>query len=402
MYRISLVFAIILALFSCKKEPVFKTINFETSYLFNKEIETKFSEDSSANNLQMIGTDYALKGDYKNAVRIFDKAFGIREINFSESKKDSLTALLKPYSAKDYIIEQSKKHQFVIINEAHHVSKHRIFTESLLQNLYDQGYRYFGLEALNSADSLLNSRKYTINTTGYYTKDPSFSNLLNTAMEIGYELFSYEGEFSNSSKERELLQVENILAQFKKDTKGKYLIHCGYAHANEGETRLFQNRAMAQLIKDTLNTNPFTISQTKYGEHSNPKNNHPTTKVYNVKETSVLVDSLQVAKLNVFGKSYTDISVIHPQTSYINGRPDWLFSNGRKKVEFTITDKQLVYPIMVFAFKNNVDSSQVIPSDLMELSDNKQNITFALKVGDYQIIILDSKQNAKSTLLKVN
>ncbi|MBX9449469.1 MAG: hypothetical protein KL787_07030 [Taibaiella sp.] len=52
------------------------------------------------------------------------------------------------FNARDYIVHRSKDEEIIIINEAHHVPLHRIFTRSLLKDLYNNGYRYLGLEAL--------------------------------------------------------------------------------------------------------------------------------------------------------------------------------------------------------------------------------------------------------------
>jgi hypothetical protein len=46
-------------------------------------------------------------------------------------------------------LNRAKNEKLIIINEAHHNIKHRVFTTSLLQGLYDNGYRFFGLEALS-------------------------------------------------------------------------------------------------------------------------------------------------------------------------------------------------------------------------------------------------------------
>jgi uncharacterized iron-regulated protein len=51
----------------------------------------------------------------------------------------------KAVNAKDYILERAKKEKIIIINEAHHNARHRSFTCSLLQGLYEDGYRYLGL-----------------------------------------------------------------------------------------------------------------------------------------------------------------------------------------------------------------------------------------------------------------
>ncbi len=43
--------------------------------------------------------------------------------------------------AAEYIIKRSSKERIIIINEAHHQPLHRVFTESLLEGLYQNGFR---------------------------------------------------------------------------------------------------------------------------------------------------------------------------------------------------------------------------------------------------------------------
>ncbi len=75
----------------------------------------------------------------------------------TQLQKDSF-ALYKRGSAIQYILSQSKEHQVVIINEAHHLSQHRVFTTQLLAGLKDQGFKHLGLEtyfASPKTDSLM-------------------------------------------------------------------------------------------------------------------------------------------------------------------------------------------------------------------------------------------------------
>lgn len=129
------------------QERVIEKINFATKYKFSSEIEEKVAKDTVPWKFQISASDYAKKGDYKNALIHWDSAMGTRENNFSEKEIDSLNKKYSKIKATDYIIEQAKKHQVVIINEAHHNSFHRVFTKSLLQKLFDNGYKNLGLEA---------------------------------------------------------------------------------------------------------------------------------------------------------------------------------------------------------------------------------------------------------------
>ncbi len=143
-----------------------------------------------------------------------------------------------------------------IINEAHHVPKHRAFTRSLLKELYANGYRYLGLEAL--FDAAVNETKFPVIETGYYTKEPEFGNLISEALATGFTLFSYEASQGKNGKEREIEQAENIQKFIENNPKAKVLIHCGYAHAYENDYPAW-GKAMAGRLKQNMNIDPLTI-----------------------------------------------------------------------------------------------------------------------------------------------
>ncbi|KAA3632508.1 MAG: hypothetical protein DWQ02_14685, partial [Bacteroidetes bacterium] len=177
-----ILFLTIILLQACQPEPMqFETFTFENPYKFNAEIEQQVQMDTVLWKYQISATDYAIKGDYKNALLHWVKGSGGAIREFSPAEKDSINNLYTQVNAKEYILEEAKSRQVVIINEAHHSSLHRIFTRSLLQDLYDNGYKYFGLEALGNGrytDTLLNERKHPYQHSGYYTNNPQFGDLI--------------------------------------------------------------------------------------------------------------------------------------------------------------------------------------------------------------------------------
>src|SRR5690606_17379848 len=150
-------------------------------YRFSKDILSQIDNDTVAWKYQIGATELSFSGYYREVLQIWDKN-GVRKPK--TTVEDSLYFIKsRQVNAKDYIIEQSKNAQIIIINEAHHIPKHRAFTKSLLKKLYDNGYRYLGLEAL--FDSTINERKYPVIETGYYTKEPEFGNLITEALKVG-------------------------------------------------------------------------------------------------------------------------------------------------------------------------------------------------------------------------
>ena len=87
---------ILIAFTSCKKEKrVIEKFNFATDYKSSSEIEDKIKRDTVPWKYQISASDYATKGDYKNALIQWDLAMGTREKTYSEAQIDSIN---KKYS----------------------------------------------------------------------------------------------------------------------------------------------------------------------------------------------------------------------------------------------------------------------------------------------------------------
>ncbi|RLD64766.1 MAG: hypothetical protein DRI95_10160 [Bacteroidetes bacterium] len=389
---------ILLSIISCKNEKrIIETIEFNNKYKFSSEIEKKVKTDIIAWKHQISAADYATKGDYQNALTQWDLAMGTRERNFTIKQIDSINKKYKIVSAKKYIIEQSKTNQVIIINEAHHNSSHRVFTKSLLQKLYDNGYKNLGLEALGNGeylDSILNKRKYPIQKTGHYIKDPQFGNLVRNALLIGYNLFAYENMGKGSGKPREIEQAKNIQKIIDQKPNEKFLIHCGYDHALEG-IHISWEKAMAGRLTEYTGINPLTINQVVYSEKSKPEFNHPLLKALNIKESSIIIDNDNNPLKYNRDNAWTDIAVFHPNTEYVDSRPNWLFKNGNENVSISLTDIEIEFPIMVLAFKKGEDINLAVPIDITEVESKTENCNLGLKKGTYEVVVTNGKQSIK-------
>lgn len=114
-------------------------------YKFNEEIDSLFLDKEQYN---LAAWNYSFIGEYQKALEAYDQASRNNDNSISEKEVALLLSDYKARSAAEYIIERSKNEGIIIINEAHHQPLHRVFTASLLQGLYENGFRYLGLEAL--------------------------------------------------------------------------------------------------------------------------------------------------------------------------------------------------------------------------------------------------------------
>lgn len=386
--------------------PEKKQINFipvaaiEHPYFFSNEIGGKRDSSDEPWRFQMAGTEYSFIGNEKEVSDNFYRDIPDRP-ELDDSSFAVFTANYKAVSAKQYILDRAKKERIVIINEAHHKAKHRILTSSLLQELYDQGFRYFGAEAFSDTVSTrLNKRKYPIYKTGYYIREPQFGALVREALEIGFTAFPYEGEGNN--KEREINQARNIGAFLKEHPEAKVLIHCGYAHATEGELNYGNwEKAMAGRLTEFTRINPLTVNQTKYDNKYEFKHLMPIQKRLNITEPTVFVDSMNLSFEGKENDKEFDIMVFHEQTTYEYGRPKWLLGETKKWVKVELDSLKLIPPYLLFAIKKEEDMNTAVPADLVEIDSIQTEVYFALNNGSYNVVAQTKDKEAFLSELEV-
>ena len=357
-------------------------------YRFSIDIEKAIEKDTVQWKYQMGANEYSFIGNYKKTRETWDKN-GVEIPKITD--EDSLYFIgFTPVSARDYIIERSKNEQIIIINEAHTYPNHRTFTHSLLQGLYDNGYRYLGLEAL--FDTIINKRKYPIIESGYYTKEPEFGNLIYAAINIGFTLFGYETGSGKNGKEREIEQAVNIVNFLTRQPHAKMLIHCGHDHVIEGDVISWE-KAMAGRLKEYTQIDPFTIEQTQFSEKGDKNLNHPYIAMVNKEYPVVLIDK----NGNLFNgrknSDRVDCVIIHPETHYVNNRPNWLLREGSRKEYLIESSKIVQYPLLVLAYRKNELENNGVPTDIIEILDNDNTPPLILDKGDYEIIMKDSYYN---------
>lgn len=351
-------------------------------YRFLEDILQKIENDSTDWKYQVGATELSFSGYYKNVLKVWDEN-GVREPKYN--KTDSLFFTdYELLNAQDYIIKKSKEEEIIIINEAHHIPKHRTFTQSLLQGLYENGYRYVGLEAL--FDTNINAKKCLTVESGYYTQEPAFGNLIAEALKIGYTIFGYEASGGKNGKEREIEQAENIQKFIENAPKGKVIIHCGYAHAYENDYPAW-GKAMAGRLKENLKIDPFTIDQTMFMEKSDEKYENQFIKLNTKSHPIILV--------NKYGNIYngnkevnqTDIVVIHPKTQYIDTRPHWLIQGKQK---YTIPGNKIPQtPVLILAYRKGEFENNGVPADIIEITNENLDHNLFLSKGNYEIVIKD-------------
>ncbi len=233
--------------------------------------------------------------------------------------------------ARQYILRKADSSRVIMINEAHNKPLHRAFTASLLEGLYQRGFRYLAMETFNNYKyaSLNRLNIYT----GHYTCEPMGGELVRRALEIGFKLVAYEDTLAqqHSPNQREYAQAANLNAILKKDSTAKILVHAGYGHIAEAAAHDYI--PMAAYFSIISGVDPFTVNQTNMTEGGSSAYEAALYDSWlKLRPTAAPVIPLKNdTAFDPFSLYQYDAYVIHPPTKYINGRPAWTSMNGWKK-----------------------------------------------------------------------
>jgi len=322
-------------------------------------------------------------------------------------------------NAIDYIDEISKQTDLFLLNEDHREPQCRWFANQLLATLYNNGYRYLAIEALdNSKDKNYINRNY-INNDGFYTQESTFTMFLKNAVDMGFVLIPYEttqyctspenGDDIFCMQQRDNIQAQNILKIYEKDDKAKIFVYAGHGHIKIKPSSKGL-KFLGLLLKDA-NKKVFSLNQTTLLQSSNDESeNDFSEKIYstfNVTTPSILKKGAVPFISNESGFYGYEAFVIQPKRllnklSNENITP-WYYSWSKEspqKIEIKIdSDKLLNSYISIIPFNNENEIC----------AEEKQTIifkSFIEKAGNLDVYLPKFKhylikfENTSSDLIK--
>ncbi|MCB0397941.1 MAG: hypothetical protein KDD36_14920 [Flavobacteriales bacterium] len=302
----------------------------------------------------------------------------------------------KPTVAHNYIVSQATSNRVVMINEAHHDPKHRVFTSGLLEQLYEQGFRYLGCEGLQTNDQeALRKRGYPVFTSsGFYLKESQYGNLIRKAISLGFHVFGYD-QISNENsgiESREELQARNIWNVIQQDSTAKVLIHAGWGHIREDSAGI---PMMARWFKQLSGIDPLTIDQTVMNDRFAPDCTDPVYKQVapDLTEPSVFIND----EMDIYRRTGVDIMVFHPPTVYWDGRPSWLYDNpGFHALPLELPDS-LHFPLLIRVYSAaELDNPYAVPVDVYTLLEPQESTDmFVPGKGEFVIVFTHGKEVLK-------
>lgn len=282
----------------------------------------------------------------------------------------------------DVIAKRASDARIVIINESHEVTLHRDFSRRVIERLRPMGYTVFAAETFRNIDDgpdpveLHAELDYPHIAEGSYLHEPSFGELVRTAKRLDYRLAAYEQHYIPPSQrpksideqiaQREQVQAEHLTALLK--TMGpdeKLIVHVGYAHAREVETRRgdgFDTSWMGARLKRMTGLDPLTIGQTQCRGSA---------------------DTVQLSQPPERGEGWFDLIVDHPVHDFRHGRSDWRFADGAQAIAIPEPYASANGPLIIEAFPQG-EPFEAVPVDRVWVEPG-EDVKLALKPGRYTI-----------------
>ena len=371
-------------------------------------LEADKSNDASV--LQSVATVRSVVGDWRGALQAMDQ-FYPRPTKDAEPFADGLTRV----TALDAIVEEARQHRIVIVNEAHHVPRHRAFIQQMLQQLLTEGVEYYAFETLAEFPVMLTFRGYPVGITGAYAVEPVFGELIRESLRLQYKLVAYESMGMNASKDpidninaREADQCRNLERIFKANPTARVIIHVGFDHAMERPRKTPDGREilwMAARLAKATDLDPLTIDQVVHTERSEESRASPEWRqaLKNGWLDRPIVLRRADGRFEVSGHfaGLVDMQVFHPPTKLVDGRPDWINAGG-DRVAVAIPDEIQAEPrrVLVQAFADR-ESDAAVPCDQLALTADEPRPKLLLRPGKYRVVVQDEagKELSRQTLV---
>jgi hypothetical protein len=302
---------------------------------------------------QQLSWARSMVGDYAGSLSVVRQPGQSAPGDYT-AKARELREGFQPRDAIEAIVEAARDRQIVILNEAHHVARHRAFALQLARELRALGFEYLACETfithLNSRE--VQARGYPRKNDGFYIREPLFGDFVRHSLGLGYIPVGYEhsggaastgGSQADSINSRETGQANNLVTRILKDNpRARIFVFVGYSHLMKRP----QNRSaepsrtvqwMAGRLKEMTGIDPLTIDQVAMTDpETSSINGEVLRQVFEGRDPAIsalILRHANEAKHLVLGTyaNDADLQVFHRPTAYVDGRPDWMAMNGYRK-----------------------------------------------------------------------
>ena len=351
--------------------------------------------------LTMLGPDQAEHVDWvlRDGITQYASFLGEERIALRDASQSVVVpdpeGDLEAIDALDAIIEASRGHRVVMLNEAHVASRHRALLGRLIPRLRAEGFTHLAAETFDESVGTLKPDEPLTFRHGWYLRDPVYAEAVRHARALGYRLIPYEQRDDQRSSEsslsntatlvREQAQADNLKTAMAVNPEMRVLVFVGYGHLSEDGPQF------GARFKADTGIDPLTVGQAgsgSFGPHVEDappvrallERFRPTTPVVLLKAGTRPASAARVEDLTA---EETDLLVMHPSLPDIDGRPSWLMTDPeRRRCEVSVpvgTGPRLLQAI------HATDLDPAIPADQMLVADEGGTMVMALRPGDYRI-----------------
>ena len=294
--------------------------------------------------------------------------------------------------ALDAIVASAQHRQIVILNEAHHVSYHRLFAGQLAKRLRSLGFTYLACETFEGTSTEILSDGYVSQRTGHYSEEPTFAGFLTDAIRDGWKFTSYEPDPNDG--EREFAMARNIERRIlEKDPNARIFIYVGYSHGQKfpASTSDSDGRRFAAQLKRQSGIDPLTIDQTVLFDHysSDQQSNYYALALKKLRSP----DPAVLVRPNGSNFSFSapemsyDFEVVYPRygISQKTQRPQWLdawLSAGRTARDIPPNLLSNNATRVIYAYRAN-SPKDAVPYDVVTVRPGEPVPKMILPAGDY-------------------
>ncbi len=351
--------------------------------------------------LAMLGPDQAHAADRilrdgitQYASFLGDEATALRDASGLLATPDPEADLVAE-DALAAIVEASRGHRVVMLNEAHVASRHRTFLGRLVVALRGEGFTHLAAETFTEAVSELRAGDPVSFRHGWYVGDPVYAEAVRQALDLGYRLIAYEQREDQRSAElslsdaatltREQVQADNLKAAMAGDPDMRVLVFVGYGHLTE------DGPAFGARFKADTGIDPLTIGQAgtgSFGPHAQDappvqallERFRPVQPIIVLKAGTRPASAVSVEALTA---EKTDLLLMHPSLPDIDGRPAWLAGDpARRRLEVAVPAG--AGPRLLQAI-HAADPDPAIPADQMLIDDAGGAVMLFLRPGPYRL-----------------
>lgn len=336
---------------------------------------------------QIAATSYSFLGRPNDAIR----EFPIHNLEQAPGDLPQRRAF-EPVPAVDWIAAQSANHQVIMVNEAHHRPQTRLLTLALLPKLRALGFKYFAAETFGEKPL---QAGYPTASSGYYTRDPIFSEIVREAAALGYTLVAYEfrDEEDDSQQARETGEAKRLAEVIASDPTAKILVHAGYGHISEAAHSQPRNAdPMAVEFKRLTGLPVLSVDQTKLTWEDGLAAER-LAREFKVAVPTVLLNRSTGSAWSATPEKF-DASVVLPTASAEALRPAWLDLGGKRhRIAIDLTPCIGHLPCLVAAQHANEGEDAIAADQFVMLDPSEVDTPLFLAPGSYRLQLLGNDDN---------